>query len=253
MASYAILGATGNVGSAILKVLLQSQDQIQIHAYCRSKQKLAKLSPGVLEDKRVKIFEGRLEDSELLANCLRGTRAVFLAIAVIGNKQGNTIAIDTAHQVVSALEKLRSENNNARLPRLVVLSSASTEHRLMSETPHFLLDILYTAFSNVYNDLKEAEKFLRSKDWIAATFIKPGALSFDEQRGHALSLTQAKSPVSYLDLAAGMIEAAENEQYEGKAVAVNATGNVAFPWDAPVNLVKGLVCHFLPALYPYVW
>jgi uncharacterized protein YbjT (DUF2867 family) len=104
MPSYAILGATGNVGGAVLKVLLQSLDA-QIHAYCRSKQKLAKLSPEILDNKRVQIFKGTLEESELLANCLRGTRAVFLAIAQSGNKPGNTIAIDTARQVISALER----------------------------------------------------------------------------------------------------------------------------------------------------
>lgn len=252
MPCYAILGATGSVGSSILKVLLQSPDQPRIHAYCRSKQKLAKLCPASLENKRVTVFEGSLDDNDLLADCLRDTRAAFLAVAVTGNKPGNTLALDTARQVVSSLERLRDKEPSIRLPKLVVLSSASTEHRLMSATPHFLLNLLYCANFHIYNDLKEAEKFIRSKDWIAATFIKPGALSVDEQRGHVLNLTEAKSPVSFLDLAAGMIEAADEEQYDGKAVAVNATGSVAFPWQAPGKLSRGLLCYFFPLLYPYL-
>lgn len=205
-----------------------------------------------LEDERIKIFEGNLEDSELLASCLRDTRAVFLAIAVTGNKPGNTLAVDTARQVVSALERLKQDDPDTRLPKLVVLSSASIEHRLMSATPQIMLNILYTAFPNIYDDLKEAEDYIRSKEWVTATFIKPGGLTNDEQRAHVLSLTEATSPLSFLDLAAGMVEAADEEQYDGKAVAVNATGDVAFPWEAPVLLVKGLLCHFLPCLYSYV-
>jgi hypothetical protein len=124
----------------------------------------------------------------------------------------------------------------------------------MAETPHFFREILYTAFFNIYEDLKEAEKFIRSTEWVSATFIKPGALSNDQQTGHVISMTEAKTPISFLDLAAGMIEVADEagDRYDGQGVAVNATGDVAFPWQASVMIVRGLVCYYFPFLYPYV-
>ncbi|EON65066.1 hypothetical protein W97_04301 [Coniosporium apollinis CBS 100218] len=253
MSSYAVLGATGNVGQALLKVLLQSPDS-QIHAYCRSKQKLTKLSPGITENKQVNVFEGNLDDIELLVNCLSGTRAVFLAVAQTENQPGCTIAQDTAHVVVSALERLESKNE--RLPKLIVLSSASLDHRLMSDSPKFLLNTLYRAFSNIYDDLQEAEKFLRLKDsLVTATFVRPGALCSDMQKGHVVSMESAKMPLSFLDLAAGMVEVAEEDgdRYDMKGVTVSPTAkDVSFPWDAPLGLLRGLLFHFLPWTYRFL-
>ncbi|KAK4985846.1 hypothetical protein LTR50_005700 [Elasticomyces elasticus] len=221
MSSYAVLGATGNIGQALLKVLLQSPGS-QIHAYCRSKQKLMKLLPNITDNKQVDVFEGNLDDIELLVNCLSGTRAAFLAVALTENQPGCTIAQDTAHIVVSALERLKSKNE--RLPKLIVLSSASLDHQLMPGSPEFLLNTLYRAFSNIYDDLKEAEKFLRSKDSIVtATFVRPGALCSDKQKGHVLSMESAKMPLSFLDLAAGMVEIADadGDRYDMKGVAIS--------------------------------
>lgn len=248
MSSYAVLGSTGNVGGAVLKVLLQSPDKI-IHAYCRNKDKLLKQNPGIGENKNVRIFEGSLDDEKLLASCIEGTRAVFVTVAVTGNQPGLTIAQDTAHQVVAALEKLRADSTKA-LPRLVVLSSASTDHRLMSNVPAFLRDALYAAFSFIYDDLKIAEEFYLSKqEWLTTTFIKPGALTHDAQKGHEVNMDTAKTPISFLDLAAGMVEVADSDgpKYNGKGVAVNATSkDVAFPWDSPPLLIKGLIIHYCP-------
>jgi oxidoreductase AflX len=253
MAFYAVLGATGNTGQALLKLLLRSPDN-RIHAYCRSKQKLEKLLPDAVESKQLRVFEGNLQDIELLATCLSGTKAVFLAVGLTDNQPHTTIAYDTAQMVVSALERLESKKE--RLPALVALSSASLDHRLMAHVPQFLLDTLYCAFSNIYNDLREAEKFLRSKEpMVSTTFIRPGALCHDEQKGHFLSLTSAKSPLSFLDLAAGMIEVANEDSgmYSMKGVAVNTSSkDVAFPWDAPLLISRGLLFHFFPWIYQYL-
>ena len=255
MPTYTILGSTGNVGGSLLEVLLDSK-KFKIHAYCRSKSKLIKQNPGIDENKTVRIFEGSLDDTELLSNCFAGSDAIFVAIAVSGNQPGLTIAQDTAHQVVAAMEKLRRQHPSQRLPKLIILSSASTEHRLMSEVPSFLLSTLYRAFSFIYDDLKAAEKFYRSKeDWLTTIFVKPGALTKDERRGHAVSLEIAKSPISFLDLAAGMVEIADEggDRYDGRGVAVNATSkDVAFPWDAPMLMIKGLIIHFLPWMHRFL-
>jgi hypothetical protein len=95
------------------------------------------------------------------------------------------------------MEKLQQKRSQ-RLPKLIILSSASTDHRLMSEVPHFLLSTLYCAFSHVYDDLKHAEKLYRSENWLTSIFVKPGALSQDIQKGHELSTSVTMEWVSLL-------------------------------------------------------
>lgn len=234
-----------------MKVLLQS-DGNSIHAYCRSKEKLFALIPEIQHDERVAVYEGQTSDIDLLAACLKDTRAAFIAMAPIGNKPGNTLVYDTAQLVIAAMESLEIR------PKLVILSSASTDHSLMSSVPSFLRNLLYCANFHVYEDLKRAEKYLKTHSSIVTTtFVKPGALSHDEQRGHILSFSQAISPVSFLDLAAGMIEIAdslEGSLYHGRAVAVNSTSrNVAFPRKAPGVLFRGILCFLFPWIYPYIY
>ncbi|KAH9212210.1 hypothetical protein DL95DRAFT_464253 [Leptodontidium sp. 2 PMI_412] len=162
MPTYALLGATGSVGQAILTTLLESPDN-KIQAYCRSKEKLTKLSPTIASSTQVQVFEGSLQNTSLLANCLRGAKAAFLTVAEVSNKPGCSIAQETAHAVVSARSLLKKENHpTPHLPKLIVLSSASLDHNLMSNTPKLILNILYCANSYIYNDLREAESYLRS-------------------------------------------------------------------------------------------
>lgn len=256
MPTYAVLGATGNTGQALLHVLLQSPNN-HIHAYCRSKSKLERVCSVSAGNKHVRAFEGSLEDVSLLADCIRGTRAVFLAVAIIDNMPGCTIAIDTARVVVAALEKLRTESGaRAKLPKLIVLSSASLEESFCGDVPALVHRVLSTAVSNLYKDLAEAESFLRAEQsWISTTFIKPGGLVHDKQKGHQISMTTAKTPLSFLDLAAGMVEVADSDdgQYDMKNVSVLAAAtDVVFPWDGIYFVCTGLLFHFFPWTYHYL-
>ena len=128
----------------------------------------------------------------------------------------------------------------------------------MPHTPSYFLRILYCAFSNIYDDLREAEKFLRSKEsLVSATFIKPGGLTHDEQKGHALSMEFASVdvPLSYWDLAAGMVEVADDYggRYDMQSVSVNPVAkDVAFPWESPLRALRGLLFHFLPWTYRFL-
>jgi hypothetical protein len=247
---YAVLGCTGSTGGALVTILLQKPNT-NIHAYCRSKQKLLRQFPGIGDNKNVTIFDGPLEDTELIAKCLSGTRAAFLAVALNENQPGCSISIETAKVVVSALKKLRTRDEH--LPKLIVLSSSSTEHRLVQQVPQIIESILYRAFSNIYDDLKDAEKYLRShEELVSSSFIKPSALSHDSRKGHSLSLENSRGPMSFLDLAAGMIEVADDEEgkYDMQSLTVNPTApDVAFPWEAPGCIFRGLTFHFFPWAY----
>lgn len=254
MPTYAVLGATGNTGLSLLDVLRQSPDK-EVHAYCRSRAKLVRLYPQAEIDKGIVVFEGPLTNKANLVACLRGTRAAFLAVAESDNVPGCTIAYDTATAVVAALRVLQGDHEP--LPKLIILSSASLEYQFYKVMPGLVHMMLMAAASHVYKDLARTEAMLRDEQsWISnTTWMKPGALTFDSQKGHVLSKTESTSPVSFLDLAAGMVEAADDMTgaYAMSSVSVNPTAkNVAFPWYAPMALVRGLLFHFLPWTYKYV-
>ncbi|CAK4034450.1 aflX ordB monooxygenase oxidase [Lecanosticta acicola] len=251
MPSYAVLGATGNTGLSLIKVLLKSPEN-EIKAYCRSRAKLLKQCPPLAARENAQIFEGPLSRSEILAECLRGTRAAFLAVAQSENVPNCTVARDTAYSTIAALKIL--EREKTALPKLVILSSASLEPKFCGDVPGWVHTMLYYAASHVYKDLEQAEVMLRSEqNWITdSTWVKPGGLTHDTQKGHTVSKDHAVTPLSFLDLAAGMVEVANDESgtYAMSNVSINPTSNkVAFPWNAPMALVRGLLFHFFPWSY----
>jgi putative NADH-flavin reductase len=256
MSAYAILGATGSTGSSILQLLSASPDN-KIHVLVRSKSKLKKVAPSSLENPNIKVFEGSISDHETLAQCLTGTKAVFLTVAITDNKPSCTISQDTAHAVVNALKSIKNNKSNFKAPRLIVLSSSSLDDKFWDDTPPIVHSIIWKCNSNIYTDLAKAEAYLREQeDWLSCTFMMPGAISFDVQRGHELSASKLQNFVSFLDVAAGMIEIAdeENGRWEGQNVSVVLKGGQRgrFEWWAPVMLSKGLVLHFFPSMYNYI-
>ncbi|KAF2648489.1 NAD-dependent epimerase/dehydratase [Lophiostoma macrostomum CBS 122681] len=257
MNTYAVLGSTGNCGTALIEVLLQSPTT-KIHAFCRNKQKLLRSAPRVESNEQVEIFEGGIHDISLLAESLRGCHAGFLCISTNDNIPGCRMATDTAIGVIKALESLKEEQGEKqfRAPKLVLLSSASLDEQLHKNTPPLVHQLLLRSASYVYKDLVEAERILRAEqDWLSTIFIKPGGLSLDVQRGHALSFTEEKSPLSYLDLAAGMIEAVDDAEgkYDLRNVGVCYTsGEAKFPKGAPICMLMGVLRHYFPFLHPYL-
>ncbi|KAK9418019.1 putative HypA [Seiridium unicorne] len=222
MPAYAILGSTGNTGSSLIENLLNSPEN-KIHAFCRNKSKLLTLVPAVIENKQVTLFEGDIHDVDLIADCIRDTKAVFLAVTTNTNAPGCHVSQDIAATVISALQKLRDQSRpGTKLPKLLLLSSATIDDHLARHMGLFR-PIMLAAANHVYNDLRLAEKLLRAQeDWITTIYIKPAGLSPDISRGHKLSLDEEESFISYLDLAGGMIEAADNEDgyYDSKNVCV---------------------------------
>ncbi|KAK5654596.1 hypothetical protein OQA88_7226 [Cercophora sp. LCS_1] len=256
MPTYAVLGATGNTGTALIQLLLQSPDN-QIHAFCRNKAKLARLLPDAVANPHLQVFEGSIDDVPLLASAIRDTKAVFLVTSTNDNVPGFRVGQDVALNVLQALrEDSKLGYPESTRPKLVLLSSATLDDVLSSHTPWLLRRVLLWSASNVYEDLRRTEAILRAEeDWVKAIYIKPGALSVDKQRGHALSLTEESSPLSYLDLAAGMIEAADDSgnRYDNLNVGViNTNGRAKFPQGTVLCILTGLLRHFFPSLHPHL-
>ena len=252
MPTYAILGATGSTGQCILNLLLQSPDN-KVHAYVRSRAKLEKLSPKLAAHENVDIFSGSLTDIPLIADCIANTSAVFLTLGKNVSQPGMRVCQDAAHSVVAALCHIRAQGPNARLPKILMLSSAGINPRMNRRMSATGLKILHTGLSYAYQDLKQAQAYFElHKSWLDVIFIQPGGLANDVQKGHTLSTEMTQGFISYADLAAGMIEVAESEgnQYLWKGVAVvPASKDVKFNWEAPVNVVRGLFAYFLPSAY----
>jgi putative NADH-flavin reductase len=262
--TYAVLGATGNCGAALIENLLKSPET-RIHAYCRNTAKLLRRFPGIKSGGRVNVFEGSIQNINLLASCIRGCRAVFLVVSTNDNIPGCRLSQDTAAAIIHALQQLQQQRESTNVdhvaepavtPKLILLSSGTIDTQFSRHVPFLLQPILLRSASHVYHDLIETEKMLRAhKDWLTTIYIKPGALSVDIQRGHALSFTDQDSPVSYLDLAAAMIEAAKDEsgQYNNRNVSVvNTNGGAKFPAGTPMCILMGLLRHFFPFLHPYL-
>ena len=253
--AYALLGSTGQVGGSIIEVLQQQSPAKQIHCFARSKQKLLKSRPELESSPNVSMFEGTLEDTDVLTECISGTSAVFMAAAASDNIPNCDVAQQQAKCVVRALGRIRERDANARLPQLIVLSSSSTDPHLNRDIPAIGQMLLHTAASYVYADLSLAEKFLRSQDWVKQVYIKPGGLVHDRPRGHVLDTDRQQTFLSFLDLAAGMVEVAEadDDKWDLKSVSVRpASPGTGFEWRIPYFAVKGALWHFLPWLYPYL-
>ena len=258
MTTYAVLGSTGNCGSALIQNLLQSP-QNKIHAYCRNKAKLYRLLPQVVENKQVQVFEGSIYNVPLITGCVRGTNAIFLAVTTNDNIPGCHLSEDSATILIQSLQKIKAElGPGLKLPKLVLLSSATIDDHLARKMPGWFRPIMLTAASHVYTDLRRTETFLRSHaDWITTIYVKPAGLSVDVSRGHQLTLDEDESFISYLDLAAGMIEAVDDEEgrYDERNVCVvNKTRGVGakFPRGTPWCILMGLTRHFFPWLHPYL-
>ncbi|KAK3117869.1 hypothetical protein LTR53_000282 [Teratosphaeriaceae sp. CCFEE 6253] len=208
--TYAVLGATGSTGSSIVKVLLQ-KDDVSIHALVRSKAKLFRTIPSIERDPRLQVYEGDITKIDVLVDCIKNTKAVFMTVALNANQPGCTIAQDTTRSVLAALERMRQDDPDCELPLLIVLSSSSISEKLSADLPKLAHRILLMGASYIYADLRQAEALLRAQEhWgVKSVFIKPGGLVHDAQKGHELSTERQQTFLSFLDLAAGMIEVAD--------------------------------------------
>ncbi|KAF1931302.1 NAD(P)-binding protein [Didymella exigua CBS 183.55] len=255
MSAYAILGATGQTGGSILQ-LLGENPKNKINVLVRSRSKLEKAYPPLASNSNISVFEGSITDTSNLASCLKDTRAVFLTVAVSVNIPGVSVSMDTAKAVVSALQSLKTQDTAFKAPRLVILSSASLDDKFWRGAPSFVHSIMYTANAHIYDDLAAAERYLRQhEDWLDLTFVMPGGLTHDVQQGHELSETKQQTFISFLDLAAGMIEVADSGgEWEGKHVSVvlKEGRKAGFEWGAPLAIGQGLLFSFFPWLYRWL-
>ncbi|KAL9034268.1 MAG: hypothetical protein Q9180_005502 [Flavoplaca navasiana] len=117
MPTYAILGATGKTGGALLELLLKDPSN-HISVYVRSTNKLLKQRPNFEGNKNVEIFEGSIADIPLITSALGPqVDAAFCVLATNENIPGIRIAQDTATSIIAALCHLRNEDAHFKPPK----------------------------------------------------------------------------------------------------------------------------------------
>lgn len=272
MSGYAILGATGQVGGSVLKALLERSNsqskenpnqsiRVLVRSQAKFEKQLQRPNFSSLDHSSVEVVESAdISKVDKLVECIANTRAVFLCVAAVNNQPGCSVSQDAVNAVISALRHIHDDPQyRGKLPRLVILSSAEAEEvpHLSANIPWPMRSVLFSANSNIYNDLIAAEKILRKeRDWIDFTIVKPGGLSWDVAKGHKLSFDEQQTFISYADMVNGMIEVADEEssRYEGRNVSVLVpSGGAKAAYENAPLLFKGLLVHFFPFLYSWLF
>lgn len=252
MPIYALLGATGSTGSAIVRKLLASPpDDLTLNIYVRSRSKLLTLLPTLQDQSsfKVNITEAPLTDSAAMQTCLCGADVIFSCVASNVSAPDSHPSEDAARAITEALSALRSASpDKYATPTVLVLSSASLNKRMSAKYPYLMKSLLMFALHYCYSDVGAGNDILLSHSrpedaeagLLLPIFVTPGGLmdpDGTEETGYELSEEEG-TMVSYADLGAGMVElAAKRESYWFKSVAVNATG--------PLKTTPGVLVGYL--------
>lgn len=244
---YAILGATGQTGSEIVKLLLPTSAHLNV--YARDAARLEAKHPGLQSAANVTTFIGDLSDTALLSSCLAGCDVVLSTVAQNQNEPGCSIAQRTAQALITALES-RKEN----CPTVVFLASFSVDpSRAANHT--FAGRALHAVLNNVYSDLEHAIVLLQQHPWIPLVVAAPGGLVHDAP--HTVELTAdtaLASPLTgYADLAKGMVMMGdEGSKWKGEYVGMVVNGGK--PIEAnPAALMRYLLPNVLAMVCPPLW
>ena len=256
--TYAVLGATGNTGSELVKCLL-CRPSTRIHVYARSASRLRSMHPSLSSNPNISIHVGDLTDVKLLSSCLRGCNAVFSTVASNTNQPGMSIAQRTAHSVVSALEMLREESRATnpqelwKCPTVVMLSAAPLNLTSSAKIPKPVHWLLTKSCCYNFQDLRLATEYFRAHEWIPLIVAHPAGIVHAKSQGVRLSADENSPIISYAALARGMVMMAEqDEKWVGRGVGLVAEG-MGFSFSIFGNVFLYLLPGLMYALFPWAW
>ncbi|MCJ1318583.1 hypothetical protein MMC15_003913 [Xylographa vitiligo] len=240
MPKYALLGATGATGSAILRCLLsQSPKDLTLNIFIRSRSKLLAAFPDLESTTafQTNIIEGTPSDSTAMQECLKDVEVVMACIGSNYSTPGISLIYETATAIIAALEVHRKTQGSVyKRPTIIQLRTASLNPVQKAAVPWLAHKFVYFCFYYVYEDLDRACKLFASTaadspgllDYI---FVDPPSIHDADgttPTGYKLLLDEKQEPaLSYADLGAAFCEVAERrDEFAGKGVAVSATGAV---------------------------
>jgi len=248
MTTYALLGATGSTGSAILRRLLsQTPANLTLNIFVRSRPKLINAFPeleGKTSFTAVNVFEGTPDDSAVLQACLQHADVIMACIASNYSSPSITLCQDTAAAIISFLgDRQKTQGTEYRSPTVLQIRSASLNPTLCADMPWMAKTMAEYCFHYVYEDLREACKLYESAPGLLEyIYVDPPSIHDPDgttPTGFELTLDGPQSEaLSYADLGAAFVELAERKgEFVGKAVGVSATGKV--------NLTVGKLLPFM--------
>ena len=242
MPTYVVLGATGGMGSAIVRSLLKFNDtnlQLTLHVMVRSKPKLHDKFPTIEQNKNsnfaVRIFEGAISDTEALRKCLDGASTIYVCVGTNTPAHHIDIARSTARAVIDCLRYLKEANRQPEftLPIVVINRSmgVATDTRLPSAAASAFFRFLAPS---VLGDVSEAAVLYQEaakKSLLRYIIVDAPGLqdpTGSECTGHELFLEgPGTMSVNYADAGAAFVEASQRQgEFVGKAVGIRATGEV---------------------------
>lgn len=259
MPTYAVLGATGGMGSAILRCLLGAKNlpELTLHVMVRSKSKFLDMFPNIERNTGIQIFEGPILDTSILTKCLNGASVIFVCVATNAPGHKVEIARSTARQVILSLGQLPNKLHQPHLAPVVVINRSmglATETRLPSAAAAGFFRFLAPS---VLGDVAEACSLYQNaaKDSLLQyIIIDPPALqnpTGTEYTGYELFLKGPGSmSISYADAGAAFVEASQRqEEFLGKAVGIRATGKVPASYAGFLSFIaRGLWVRLTPFL-----
>ncbi|KAK4684779.1 glucan 1,3-beta-glucosidase, partial [Tremellales sp. Uapishka_1] len=230
MPTYAILGATGQTGIELVRLLLDDPS-VHLNLYARSLAKLEKLHPALPQHKdTTTIYAGSLADPSLIASCLRGVDAVFSVLGSNVTTPDCSVGVDSSRAIITALHTLRDEHAGSAsaspfaCPPVIYLSSASLSPRLSSDKPRFVRWFVHQALWYIYHDMEMGIALFAEPANAFIPFIQacPGALVSAKGTGARISLDPGGPPmIAYPDLAEGIVMIAkEGTKYKDQQVGI---------------------------------
>ncbi|TKA36474.1 hypothetical protein B0A54_13475 [Friedmanniomyces endolithicus] len=251
MPTYALLGATGSTGSAVLRYLLEIPPlDLTLNIFVRNEDKLLKAFPDLLSTKQpcIKIVKGVPSDQDALLKALENATVIFQCIATNESKPGVSVAYDTVYAVTGALDVLHNDQEEKyRTPFVVQVRAAPLNPMFAAQEPWLMSTFIHFALYHTYADTDRACKHLASMHdktpaLLDYAFVDTFAVFDGEgttRTGHELTLTgPLPNAISYADVGAGFCEIAERrEEFKGKGVGVRPTGKVkATPGNPDIKI-----------------
>ena len=251
MVKYALCGATGATGKAILRALIAKPPQnLDLSIYIRNKSKLLSLFPDLSSAPfSTQIFEGYNTDTALWKQSLRDVNVIMMCIASNVSKKGESRFTDTAGAVVGALEELRREQKEEyKTPSILILRASILNERFNPGLGNG--GFMFFCLKHLYDDMVAANKFYEAKakeqpGLLEYIYVDPPSIHDAEgttgPTGYRLNTepgNEASGELSYADLGASFVEIAERrEEYKGLGVSVTSTGKTKTTWPALMSFL----------------
>ena len=244
MPTYALLGATGSTGSAILRSLLsQSPENLTLNVFVRNKSKLLAAFPDLESTAafKINIVEGTPSDGEAMQECLIDVDVVLACIASNISSPGMSLIYDTSTAITEALKtRQKLDGPSYKPPTIVQLRSTSLNLVLSASLPWIAHNMAWFCFYYIYKDLERAGELLAqsaatSPKLLDYIFVDPPSIHDADETtptGYELVLDgPMKEVLSYADLGVAFCEVAERrDEFAERCVGVTATGKVTETW-----------------------